>query len=249
MNLRDRAFDRELAALLFEQARAFHQLALVDLPLGLRRIEQRQRRNRERAVPPRLPRLRIGQWQRRVLHRLGPLAPSQAAGGLRRHARLPRWLPDARARVRRASSRRRQQARPSRPSCACLASSAFRWRARRRSSSQFANAPNMRELLERLTCVADENIRPSENCVDEDDREEQQREDDDDRSGPVQVFGHPRREPFAEIAARAERLARHVDAAERQAQQRAEAAEEQAERRRALCIARRAPGTRTSASR
>ena len=46
VDLHDRAFDRELAALLFEQPRAFHQLALVDLALGLRRIEQRQRRER-----------------------------------------------------------------------------------------------------------------------------------------------------------------------------------------------------------
>ena len=36
MDLHDRAFDRELAALLLEQARAVHQLALVDLALGLR---------------------------------------------------------------------------------------------------------------------------------------------------------------------------------------------------------------------
>ena len=51
MNLHDRAFDRELAALFLEQPRALHQLALVDLPLGLRRIEQRHRRQREAAHP------------------------------------------------------------------------------------------------------------------------------------------------------------------------------------------------------
>ena len=34
MDLDDRAFDRELAALLLEQPRAVHQLALVDLALG-----------------------------------------------------------------------------------------------------------------------------------------------------------------------------------------------------------------------
>ena len=37
MDLHDAAFDRELAALLLEQPRAVHQLALVDLALGLRR--------------------------------------------------------------------------------------------------------------------------------------------------------------------------------------------------------------------
>ena len=36
VDLDDRAFDRELAALLLEQPRAVHQLALVDLLLGLR---------------------------------------------------------------------------------------------------------------------------------------------------------------------------------------------------------------------
>ena len=46
MDLDDGAFDRELAALLLEQPRAVHQLALVDLPLALRRVEQRQRRQR-----------------------------------------------------------------------------------------------------------------------------------------------------------------------------------------------------------
>ncbi len=73
VNLCDRAFDGELAALLLEQARAFHQLAFVDLALGFRRVEQRQRRNRECAVAPRLPRFRIGQRQRRILDRLRPL--------------------------------------------------------------------------------------------------------------------------------------------------------------------------------
>ena len=100
MNLRDGAFDGELAAFLFEQARAFHQLALVDLPLGLRRIEQRQRRNRERAVAPRLPWLRIGQRQRRVLERLRPLGHDRRPALFGRRGgprRSPPW--PARARV------------------------------------------------------------------------------------------------------------------------------------------------------
>jgi hypothetical protein len=41
----------------------------------------------------------------------------------------------------------------------------LRWRARRRSSSQPLNTPTMRELLDRLTSVAEENMRPSDNCV------------------------------------------------------------------------------------
>ncbi len=44
MNLDDRTLDGELAALFLEQARRLHQLAFVDLALGLGRIEQRRRR-------------------------------------------------------------------------------------------------------------------------------------------------------------------------------------------------------------
>ena len=73
MNLRDGALDGELAAFFLEQTRAFHELALVDLALGLRRVEQRQRRNRERPVAARLSRLRVGQWERRIVNRLRPL--------------------------------------------------------------------------------------------------------------------------------------------------------------------------------
>ena len=40
MDLHDGPLDRELAALLFEQPRAVHQLALVDLALALGRVEQ-----------------------------------------------------------------------------------------------------------------------------------------------------------------------------------------------------------------
>ena len=46
MDLDDGALDGELAALLFEQPRGVHQLALVDLALVLRRVEQRDRRQR-----------------------------------------------------------------------------------------------------------------------------------------------------------------------------------------------------------
>ena len=53
MNLRDLSLDGELAALLLELPRRVHQLALVDLLLGLRGVEQRQRRQRERALAAR----------------------------------------------------------------------------------------------------------------------------------------------------------------------------------------------------
>ena len=68
MDLRDLAFDGELAALLLELPRRVHQLALVDLALGLGGVEQRRRRQRERAVRAlrrRLERLGLGQRQRR----------------------------------------------------------------------------------------------------------------------------------------------------------------------------------------
>ena len=66
MDLDDRAFDRELAALLLEQARAVHQLALVDLALGFGRVEQRKRRQRVRPLLAARPApFGLGQWQRR----------------------------------------------------------------------------------------------------------------------------------------------------------------------------------------
>ena len=77
----------------------------------------------------------------------------------------------------------------------------------------------------------------------EHDREKQKRQDDDDRSRPVQVFRHPRGEPFAEIAAGPEGFAVDIDAAERQTQQRADTAEQEAgaDELRVLRIKRTAP--------
>src|SRR5215471_13929602 len=46
------AFDSELAALLFEQARAVHQFPFVDAALLLARVEQGQRRERVLAFLP-----------------------------------------------------------------------------------------------------------------------------------------------------------------------------------------------------
>ena len=49
MNLHDRAFDRELAALLLQQPRAVHQLALVDFAFRLRRVQESE--GRQGVVP------------------------------------------------------------------------------------------------------------------------------------------------------------------------------------------------------
>ena len=52
VDLDDRPGHRELVALLLEQAGGVHQLALVDLVLALRRVEQRQRRQGEAVLLP-----------------------------------------------------------------------------------------------------------------------------------------------------------------------------------------------------
>ena len=74
MDLDDRSFDRELAALFFEKPRAVHEFALVDFAFRFRRVEQRQRRERIGALFP-LGRcaLGIGQWQGRRHRRWRPL--------------------------------------------------------------------------------------------------------------------------------------------------------------------------------
>ncbi len=96
MDLRDRPLDRELAAFLFQQARAVHQLALVDLALGLGRVEQRQRRQGIVALAPLGRRfghrLRVGQRQRRGRH-----------GDLRRLRRRERFEAAEERRLRRCA--------------------------------------------------------------------------------------------------------------------------------------------------
>ena len=165
MNLDDRAFDRELAALLLEQPRAVHQLALVDLALGLRRVEQRERRQRVLALAALGRRLRrrlgIGQRQRRRRH--GDLRR------LRRRERLRAAERPARRRGGRrpsASSRRvalrrgcggaprdcggrRRRRRLDRPAAAppffvCLAITSRRCFSRRRSSRHSRNGVERR---------------------------------------------------------------------------------------------------------
>ena len=102
MDLHDGAFDRELAALLLEVPRAFHQLALVDLALGAGRIEQRQRRQGEAAELPfdrraRRADLRLRQRLRRRRDDAGPLPLARRSGvtlagsgaGRARPARVP----------------------------------------------------------------------------------------------------------------------------------------------------------------
>ncbi len=85
MDLCHGAFDGKLAAFLFEQLRAFHELALVDLPFGFRRIEQGKGRHRERADPAGLARFRFRQRQH-LRFRLGTPGherepPALCAGG------------------------------------------------------------------------------------------------------------------------------------------------------------------------
>ena len=65
VDLHDRTFHRELAAFLFEQPRAVHQLTLVDLAFGPGRIEQSERWQRVGALLAfGRQLLRLGQRQR-----------------------------------------------------------------------------------------------------------------------------------------------------------------------------------------
>jgi hypothetical protein len=94
VNLRDLALHRELAALVLELPRGLHQLALVDLPLDLRRIQQRRRRQREGAVAAGggLDGRGVGERERRRhfrrLSRHDGRRRLQRRGGLRRAVRF-----------------------------------------------------------------------------------------------------------------------------------------------------------------
>ena len=107
VNLDDRAFDRELPALLFEQPRPFHQLALVDLALDLGRVEQRQRRQRvaAHAALDRRARGGVGLAQRQRRRR-GTAARLARGDGRRRPRRGAAWR-QAQARSSSSSSGRR----------------------------------------------------------------------------------------------------------------------------------------------
>ncbi len=158
-----------------------HQLALVDLALGLRRIEQRRRRQREaaHATLGRSERLRFGQRQRRRgRQRRGASARTGgvARGAAARPRRRPRPSSAAGQRLRR--DRRGPFGRPYGlaassalpatrcPSCTCLAITSRRCLALRRSSRQRAHAPRRpapRPGRARRTAAL--NSAPNENCV------------------------------------------------------------------------------------
>ena len=191
VDLRHLAFDGELAALLFELSRRLHQLALVDLALGLWRVEQR--RGRQRELSPALrrcfERLGLRQRQRRRLRAL--CAPRQAdpadgpgrlVGDLR--PRRPNRARPARVLVVRSPGSRRQSARPS--------SSAAPARSRRAALL----APHV-EPLAHVTEAARRRVlqhhhgareHPAERELRrEDDRQHHQRQQDDDRAGAIEV--------------------------------------------------------------
>ena len=116
------ALDGELAALVLEQPRAIHQLAFVDLALGLGRVEQRERRQRVAAHAALDRRARDGvglaQRQRRRRGATARLARrdgrrfGRAARRGRRGARLPSSVVDGGGRLGSAfarAARRRQR--------------------------------------------------------------------------------------------------------------------------------------------
>ena len=172
MNLRDLALDGELAALLLELPRRVHQLALVDLALGLRRVEQRRRRQRERALPAlrrRLQRLGLGQRQRR---RLRPSCCATTGGAGRERPALDARLDrPAAAHAPVASSPVAGGLRPRSIGGRCLlrvlgdhlAARAFACGARRASRAASRRRAPRGPASSR---VAVANIRPNENCVD-----------------------------------------------------------------------------------
>ncbi len=217
MDLHDAAFDRELAALLLEQPRAVHQLALVDLALGLRRVEQRERRQRVLALAAlgrRLGgRLGIGERQRRRrqadLRRLGRrertcalpnigAAPARlvvvsrraVAAQLRRAASAPAAAP--------AAAVGGLDLRRGAPFFVCFAITSRRCFSRRRSSRHSPERRDARAappLDDRSTSAAKN--RPNENCVDMMIARKISVRIDDDRAGAIQVLG--------QLAARATR--------------------------------------------
>ena len=240
MYLDDGSLDRELAALLLEQPRAVHELPLVDLALGLRRIEERQRRQRVVPLPPfrrRLClRLRIRQrrrgrrqvdlWWTHRRRRLG-------ADRGRNHGRLGRVLAaPARARSGVGHRWRRHIGRAPRHG--------------RGGRIDFGNQHTffgvLRDDLAPLS-IAPSLVAPDAEGVDapetarlakgehdrekaaerelcrNDDRQEAEGDDDDERSRAVQVLGQLTRDELPGVAARSERLAPETHSADDQAQE------------------------------
>ena len=205
-----RALDRELAAFLLEQPRAVHQLALVDLALGLRRVEQRERRQRVLALAALGRRLgrrfRIGQRQRRAgmvtfggfggANDLGCRTAAPSAGA-RRALRRPRPCGALGAR------QLRRLARLDGGGVARLAGAARGEPLLRVLGDDFAAlflAPPLLAPLRKVVDAAhgagcdrrdERGEEPAERELRRhDDRQEDQRQDDDHRAGAVEVFGH-----------------------------------------------------------
>ncbi len=249
MDLRHRAFDRELAALLFEQARTIHQFALIDLPNGLWRVEQRHRGKRVVAFAPLGRglghRLRIGQGQggrwhrhlRRLWRREGLETAEQwcfgRRGGLLLVVLVPAGL-DSRGFRRLAGLAQRRVGgggRLDNRRCDPF----FRvfgddFAALFLPSPLFAPRVKRVDAANGATPETRDRHReeaPERELGGDDDREEDQREEDDHRAGPVQVFGHLLREEFPCVAAGAKRLARDVQRAEHQTEKRADTADQE----------------------
>ena len=177
MNLHDAAFDRELAALLLEQPRAVHQLALVDLALGLRRVEQRQRRQRVVALAAfgrRLRRrLRIERQRRRRQRDLRRLRAARTTSGCRTRASAASRRGAFSRPVWRGASRRWRRPAAWHPRAAralffvCFAMTSRRCCSRRRVSRHSANDAHARGARPGRAAVRiAPNSRPNENCVD-----------------------------------------------------------------------------------
>ena len=239
MDLDDRALDRELAALLLEQPRAIHQLALVDLPLGSRasssasggsvyspfRRSAGARSARDRRAAAAAPTVPVRRLRAADLAAGTPGRPrsSRLVVAFARSASRGSSIAAAGFRAALGSLISGRFA----PFFVCFAMTSCRCCSRRRSSRHSRNAlPRRapwppRPLSHGAEQAAERELRR------QDDRQEEQRQEDDDRAGAIQVAGRDRRQPVAGVAAGAERLARESSVPRHQAQQRAEAREEQ----------------------
>ena len=233
VNLHHGTLDRKLAALLLEQAGRFHQLALVDLALGLRRIEQRDRRQGVRTEPAFEVALGLRQRQgRRHGHPgRGLLDDRRRASG-----RGERWLVHPQRRA--AIAPRCHQVRPFNPGGFLVGLVLARLRGWHavllavlhehfapllRLAALFAPQPERRHALraQPLGRGVDRTEQPAEGDLrGDDDGGDDQSQDDDHRSRLAEVISHDAAEPFTQVAAGAERARPEVDAAKRQAQKR-----------------------------
>ena len=249
MDLHDRAFDRELAALLLEQPRAFHQLALVDLALDLGRVEQRQRRQRVAAHAALDRRARGGvALAERQRRRRG--TASRLARGDGRRVRGPAWrrgrrgatsssssvagatsLAFALARAARAAARATCAASAEAGSApcflVCLAITSRRCASLRRSSRHVRNAAQPREPASAPASKAAVARSAERELRREDHGEHEQRDHDDDRAGPIEVGAGGAANPLAHVAAGAEGAPADLRVAQHEAEERRQAADKQ----------------------